>query len=168
MNGRAKTVLGRLAAAPLVAFALVATLFSLVAVMGGAADAVEENRKVAGQLKETAAYVDRYRQQHARFPDLGPQVEIITPEYGIPDEAAEKVGRPPAGSYILRTWRGEWFDYYAPWSGRSSLSFRESDYYVLGNRYLDALVGALIALVSAATAWSLWKGNLWGRGVKPA
>ena len=72
-------------------------------------------------------------------------------------EGVSAVGVPPQGSYLLGVWRGEWMEYYAPWSGKSTLGRRRGDYYATGSRQLDLWGSLLLAILCAVGAVVLWR-----------
>ncbi|MES2444933.1 MAG: hypothetical protein V4574_19080 [Pseudomonadota bacterium] len=67
------------------------------------------------------------------------------------------LGPPPANGYILRLWRGEWAEYYASWSGRSTLLFDRNAYAFWGNLYLDMVIACAFTLLTAGLGVMLWR-----------
>jgi hypothetical protein len=118
------------------------------------------SREIESNFIETNKYVEAYRQRTGHLPNLeGRPVFIVDmkAEQGTAalQEATSRLGSPPSGSYMLEMWRGEWPEYYAPWSGRSTLSFDASDYSYSGNLWLDTMIIWVITGVFAFGAiWS--------------
>jgi hypothetical protein len=150
-------LLGLLAVAGIVAgFATIEAARSMVP------KTISFSRDIAKEFIDTNKYVEAYRNKTGHLPNLeGHPVFIVDmkAEQGLPSlqEAISLLGSPPAGSYMLEMWRGEWSEYYAPWSGRSTLSFDPSDYSYSGNLWLDAVIVWLItALFAFGAIWS-WR-----------
>lgn len=74
----------------------------------------------------------------------------------FPEEALNKFGAAPDGSFLLVYFSGEWEEYYASWVNRTSLEFNQSKYYALGSKYADGaalMVIALVLLVAGCKTW---------------
>ena len=82
---------------------------------------------------------------------------IVDPSDSFFQEGVAAVGRPPKGSYLLGSWRGEWMEWYAPWSGESTLAKSKGDYYATGNRDVDLWGSVLLAVLCVVGAVVLWR-----------
>ena len=140
------------AAAALLLGGAAAALFGALCAFGpGFERTIARSREIERTFQETARVVDAYRARHRRLPanaELGSDAMSIQ-DGAYPAEAVRRLGAPPKGSYLLVYWRGEWEEYYAPWSGKSTLNFDESKYYVLGSKRADGglLLGAGLLLL---------------------
>jgi hypothetical protein len=65
-------------------------------------------------------------------------------------------GEPSSYGYVLKYWRGEWEESYVSWTGKTSLTFDPSDYYILGNersQRIAAVMSCVVLVVAAAFTW---------------
>jgi hypothetical protein len=163
-----------LAAIALSVMSLFSSLLLLLAAdpVGLIDHSIENSRKVHADFQAATRFVDAFRAGHGRLPDgeefgtwsrgnvrSGPPL-IVTPDEGaFGEEAVALLGRPPRDGYLLRLWRGEWMEYYASWSGQSTLSFNRSDYYLFGSQFLDVPVFALLACIFIVCAYRVWTGR---------
>lgn len=65
---------------------------------------------------------------------------LLTEKNTFPQEITERFGSPPDGGYVVEYWRGEWSEYYASWSNKSTLIFDVSEYYITGSKILDSSI----------------------------
>ena len=123
-------------------------------------------------FRDAAGFIASERAREGRLPsqsqvsafseprDGADNVSYAPLDAGCCSQALNRLGAPPPGSYMLRIWDGDLFQYYAPWSGRSTLPLDESDFFMSGSRSVDiclaAGAGALFLLAG------LW---LWRRGL---
>ncbi|MCJ8157726.1 hypothetical protein [Sphingomonas sp. LaA6.9] len=166
----------RAAAIALLGIGLYCAMVSLLGGFGrGSVEhTVEHSKQIAAQFRTTAAFVREYHQQHGRLPtdeelltwsEDQPQHQgtylIVEPGVGqFGEEAVAQLGRLQKDAYFIGMWRGEWMEYYAPTSGRTTLRFDEGDYYVLGSRNRDMFLGGLLMLAALASSIGLWTGRL--------
>ena len=131
---------------------------------------IENSRRFLADFQTTTRFVRTFHTTRGRLPsneELGGWSQanlrsgeplILIPDDGqYGEDAVAAVGRPPRGGYLLGMWRGEWMEYYAPWSGQSTLSFDRGAYYLLGGQLMDVWVSGLLALMSISGAWVVWK-----------
>lgn len=139
------------------------------------AESIEHSRRVLSDFQASTRFVDAFRAARRRLPSgeefdvwsrdnvrSGSPMIVSPDDASFGEEAVAVLGRPPAGRYLLGLWRGEWMEYYAPWSGRSTLSFDEGDYYMSGSQVLDMLLGGLLAFLSMGGAYRIWMGRRTG------
>jgi hypothetical protein len=134
---------------------------------------IENARKIELAFHRAIPFVEAHRRASGAFPSddelarLSEQegtfyhVEVVAPKYDSWDEccreAVKNVGMPPKGGYILQVWRGEWFEYYAPWPGKSTLTFNANDFALSGNVYVDLLLETSVALALSFITLRLWR-----------
>lgn len=155
---------------------LVAVLWLLIGLAHslGSAPLIEEtiqhNRLIDASFRRAAEFIEGFRQEHSRLPEqaefeqwaAGQPASVYSPRYielhaaNFPQEAVDLFGVPPDGGYLLSTWRGEWTEYYASWTGKSSLTFDPSAYYVVGGPVYDATAVIVVFLALAFAAVRLW------------
>jgi hypothetical protein len=131
---------------------------------------LESSRVIDANFKRAAAFVDQYRETAGRvptaaefskwteqFPTRGhsiQNIELRTAPFS--PEVTARHGSPPADSYALTYWRGEWEESYASWTRRSSMTFDPSAYYIFGSRWMQiaaALAFAIVMLLAALWIW---------------
>ena len=116
--------------------------------------------------------ISAYRARTGRFPDHDQistasgnnyQVNVIDPAINSFDQccrdATRQLGTPPRGSYLLEVWRGEWSEYYAPWSGRSTLTFDRNDYAVTGSLVGDVVLSVALLIGLAFGTVRVWRAS---------
>lgn len=161
------------------AFALLVTglffsLWLMVAANGGGLidHSIENSRQFLSDFQATTRFVGAFRAARGRMPSndelnawshanvRSGEPLILSPDDGqFGEEAVAALGRPPGGGYLLGVWRGEWMEYYASWSGQSTLSFNQDGYYLLGSQLMDMLLSGLLAFISIAGAILIWTGK---------
>ncbi len=149
------------------------TTFAIALSPVGIESTIEHSRQILKSFQEADRQIIVYRRRTGKFPDpsamdrlheqMGREsylVTIIEPQLNdyrqCCKEAVDILGDPPKGSYLLQIWRGDWAEYYAPWSGKSTLTFKPGDYSITGSLYLDAALAALITLAMAYAARRFW------------
>ncbi|WP_422058085.1 hypothetical protein [Sphingomonas sp.] len=128
---------------------------------------IEHSRQLEAEFKQAARVVDRFRAQRGRLPDQDETAQhlsidgpyIIEPGDRHFEEATSELGQPPEGGYVLGLWRGEWMEYYASWSGATTMPFGESAYYLTGSRAGDCLLGAFGMTICLAGALRICRGR---------
>ena len=149
-----------------VVFLLLAAVWEI---SGSAVDhTVANSREIGSSLSAAASFVEDFQQTTGRLPS---QTEFASWASSQPDRVhdfmrcettafpegvVKEFGPAPPGSFLLTYWRGEWNEYYASWTGRNTLVFDSSKYYMLGSRIADAVAFILAAGVSAWFARKLW------------
>ena len=152
--------------------ALLTALFALMALGSGSTvnETIAHSRAIQDRFLAAHQSVENFRQQNQRFPDQEElaaleagrfaSIRILKPgDFGMAtfyEDAGDRLGAPAQGSYVLSFWRGEWTEYYAAWSGRSTLVFDPAAYYATGSRFLDFLAGVFIACLLGIATWRLW------------
>lgn len=145
-------------------------LFAAVSIPLTIGSTIQHSRQILQSFEAAEKIIAAYQARTGKLdvPQLnalvekdGYTVQVIDPELNNYDtccqEAVAALGKPPRGSYLLEVWRGEWSEYYAPWSGRSTLTFDPDDYSTTGSLYLDVALAALIAVFLAYATIRLWK-----------
>lgn len=133
---------------------------------------IERNHQLASEFNETARFVEAFRKQHARLPDgdelnTGRTYHFIILEVSpgqFLEEDLAALGRPHRPGYVLGIWRGEWWEYYASWSGETTLTFDASAYYLSGGRVEDVLIGVFgmfFCLMGSIGIWRRGKPSRW-------
>lgn len=154
---------------------LTAMLPAVVALMFlGSGAMIEEtithSREIQDRFLAARQSVEDFRLLNQRFPStaeveasrIGPLAQILILRSGdfrfasYYEEAVEQLGMPDQGSYFLAHWRGEWMEYYAVWSGRSTLVFDPTAYYVTGSQIFDVLASLMVACLLGIASWRLW------------
>jgi hypothetical protein len=132
---------------------------------------LQNSQRMDADFQAAARFVDDSRSRTGRFVTdeeveawarsrSGASYEPFIIDHRSPSlfhEGVSAVGAPPQGSYLLGVWRGEWMEYYAPWSGKSTLERRQGDYYATGSRQLDLWGSLLLAILGAVGAVVLWR-----------
>lgn len=161
-----------IAALTLLLTGLVSALWLLASAgSGGLVDhSMENSRQLLADFQTTTRFVRATHTARGRLPSneellawsrenvRSGEPMILRPgdgQYG--EEAVAALGRPPRGQYLLGMWRGEWMEYYAPWSGQSTLSFNRGDYYLLGSQWMDVSLSGLLAFISIGGACMIWR-----------
>jgi hypothetical protein len=122
------------------------------------------NREIAASFKRADGIVAAFKNRTGHLPDFGSDyptpigyISIVDPSIagwdGSDVMAALKIlGQPPKGSYLLSADWNEEPEFYAPWSGKSTLSFDPDYYSISGRLWLDVAVTWLItAMLAYAT-----------------
>ena len=160
------------AAALLLVVGLVISAALIVMPLGNMAEhTIANSRQIQHEFRAATTFIDGFRSRNGRLP-TNAQLErwasrqpqsgyqpFIAQAGHFGDEAIRKLGRPPQGAYTLAVWRGEWAEFYAPWSG-STLSLDERDYLVLGSRTADAILAVFLTLATLLSAKWLWSRGL--------
>jgi hypothetical protein len=156
-------------------FLLVALLLAIVLMamaFGDTRHSAANDRLIDAQFHRTERFVTAFKRAHGKLPSReelealpeskksGYAVHIVdATRDSIAKEAFSTVGHPPPGGYVLSIWRGEWMEYYASWSGKSSVPDDQSSYYVTGSRRLDLFLGGSLMMLCLFIARWLWKGQ---------
>jgi hypothetical protein len=129
------------------------------------AHTIEHSHELEAKFKEAALFVDVFREERGRLPNSdeterhlgrgGPYV--VAAGDGFFQDAVAELGQPPEAGYFLGLWRGEWMEYYASWSGKTTMPSDESAYYLFGSRIADSLIGVFGALFCLAGSVALWR-----------
>lgn len=132
---------------------------------------IEGNRQVEAKFLAVAEFVEELRRRHQRLPtaeeledrtppgplrDVDLLVSGVTDKITFYDEAVAQLGTPAEGSYFLGLWRGEWMDYYAAWSGETTLTFEGADHYLTGSRFADFMLYAIATAFFGYVGWRFW------------
>ena len=137
-------------------------------------DTLEHSRELESDFREAARFVEGFRAQRGRLPNKDELEKWSEHRFRLTPfivdtrggytwrEALAAFGSPPRGGFILAIWRGEWMEYYASWSGMTTMPSDESAYYFFGSRAADRTISGLCLLICFAAALGLWKGR--GRG----
>lgn len=128
---------------------------------------IEHSRQIEAGFLEAARLVDAFRAERGRLPSRDETEQrlsfggpfIVEAREGFFQEAVAALGQPPEGGYVLGLWRGEWMEYYASWSGATTMPFEESAYYETGSRAGDCLAGVLGLLICLAGSVRLGRGS---------
>ena len=131
---------------------------------------IQNSRQLLADFKSTASFIEDFRKRRNRLPsekELGRwgfdngrlgYARIMDPASGnCGNDGVAKLGYPPKGKYLLCIWRGEWMEYYAPWSGRTTLSFDRVEYYTLGSAVKDTLLFGILAAASIFGSYFMWR-----------
>ena len=157
------------------ALALISTGALVGCAHGSVVRSAEDSREILASFEQAAGFIDRFEAEENRLPSReeyetwartapgdSRDLRIIEVETGPyqrapgSDDAASDLGPVPEGAYYLTYWRGEWLEYYAGWSGQTTLPLRPRDYYVLGSPFLDVpayVLAGLGLLFAARRAW---------------
>src|SRR5690606_1953213 len=155
-------IIRRLLAVVLVCAAVICfALASLVLGPGQFAisDTIKHSRMINAAFLQTSTYVDSFRATHNRLPSkeelaawakdqpralFPPAAVTIWTSSSQPYEHG--LGSMPSDSYMLGLWRGEWWEYFAGWSGESTLTFDPGAYYLFGGLWRDVAVLSVTGL----------------------
>lgn len=121
---------------------------------------IRENIAIKADFIKSSAYIKDNLRQFGSFPseselrnipgleifDRGGALVLHRGDRGAV-EAERRFGPIPDGEYILAYWRGEWMEYFAPWSGISTLATDESVFYFLGSQIADAITSGIVFLI---------------------
>ena len=135
-------------------------------------EGIRNNQEIAALFNQSRQFVSDFRKQNGRLPSpgefdrwaAGHGNELKTPTLAsiklaarpFPKEAVEEFGEPPDECYLLATWRGEWFDYFSSWQGRTSMYLSRRDAYRFGSNAANRAVGiglVLLLLVACRVVW---------------
>ena len=133
-------------------------------------ETIAHSRQILASFKAADLEITKYRARTGKLPSfdaLKPyragsyDVTVVDPSLNsyveCCKEAVQALGMPPRSSYLLEVWRGQWSEYYAPWSGRSTLAFDKNEYAATGSLLLDAVLAASATLALAyGTLW-FWR-----------
>jgi hypothetical protein len=129
---------------------------------------LDNSRQILSSFQTASRAIDTYRARAGVLPDhlafgrLGGAYEVNLLDPASSDfskccaDAVRALGVPPKQSYVLEVWRGEWIEYYAPWSGKSTLTLDPNDFAVTGNLYGDIaamLIFTAFFTYGARRAW---------------
>jgi hypothetical protein len=140
---------------------LSAMFFGFQILTSGSIDhTIEKSRKIESAFQNAAEFVDSFIEKNHRLPtekEFGGRQISEAGEFhgrgiGLNNSAEplpKSFGMPPPGSYYLSLWRGEWEEYYAPWSRQSSLQFDEDAFFSFQSKAitLSAMIFSLLFLV---------------------
>jgi hypothetical protein len=160
-----------LSIASVIAAVLVLLFALLFAGQQGEDRTIEHNNTLLTSFKKAKSFAEEFKGRHHRLPSSEefnawsnslPPVPYESP-FGIrliqnqlPATAANACGKPPADFYLLEYWRGEWFEYFCPWSESSTLQLSPKDFYLLGNKRADVLAFIGCAIAFASFGVLLW------------
>jgi hypothetical protein len=130
---------------------------------------IENGRAIEQSFRLAVSHIEEFRKKNARLPTPGEYQNWakVTPNLGMagqmdlvidqfPREGIEEFGNPTAGAYLLKYWRGDWYEYYASWSGRSSIALDKEAFYAFGNRYVDIAVFLALSVLGIFVAIKMW------------
>ena len=121
---------------------------------------IEHSRSLEKAFIEAKSFVDSYEGENGRLPNeeeftswtsqfpRNPYtisgIRIQTAPFS--KDLVEQFEPIPnkANTYLLTYWRGEWAEYYIPWTNSNTLTFDHSTYFFLGSGIEDGLVVVLI------------------------
>jgi len=135
---------------------------------GGVERTVSNAHEIGRAFGQASAFVDSFFKSHSRLPTesefsawavtqtesvhSAKNFQFITSPSQYPPELAQRFGPPSPNSYLLRYWRGEWFEYYASWAKASTLELNPKNFYLLGSSVADGIallaLGLLVAVVA--------------------
>jgi len=141
---------------------------------GGAVDdTIVHSRKIEREFQDAAMAVETFTQSHGRRPTEVELESILRPRdnytmlasVGFDQcdrdlSAYRGLGEP---DYVLATWRGEWWECYAPTRGMSTLIMDRNLYAFSGWVLLDQAVIALVGVALFIASFWFW----WPLGPKP-
>lgn len=106
-------------------------------------DRVAKDREMLSGLKRESAGLSG-----------GDRLYVLSGEGGsadMPSEFVRRAGTQPRGQQFVGVWRGEWFEWYAPWSGESTLLYSQQRYWRSFGGELLVTLAILLASTGAAT-----------------
>jgi hypothetical protein len=171
VEGSFRTRIGRRSGAALLLF--LAAYFGLILAASTGASIVgqriENNRKLESDFQKTSQFVKSFLAHRGRLPN-DDEIEdwskrhlswarpfLVVRNGPFSAEALAAFGPPPRNGFIIAIWRGEWMEYYASWSGMTTMPFDQSAYYQFGSQAADRLISGLGLLVCFAGGFGLWK-----------
>lgn len=118
-----------------------ATIFAVQSILFGLMllsipSTVENGKEIEMSFLAATTFVDNFQHTNGHIPSnaefnewkshqpsavYGVQNIELTKPTAIPEDIARKFGVPPADSYALSLWRGEWYEYYASWAHASTI-----------------------------------------------
>lgn len=160
-------------------FGLIAALLLCLAIAevlawrGVVEHTIENAREIKQAFGQASVFVDGFIQSHNRLPTeqefsawTSTQPEgvhsartfqlLTSPSQFADDEIVKKFGPPAPNSYLLKYWRGEWFEYYASWAKASTLELNPKSFYFFGRPIADGIVLLSLGLLFAAFAKGAW------------
>jgi hypothetical protein len=136
-----------------------------------AENTIQHSREIEKSFALTSTFVENFKAVHARLPNetefsawANTQshiayltgMELETSQDKFPQEVREKFGRPLQGGYVIKLWRGEWYEYFVSWANASTLEFDPKKYYLLSGPIIDDLVGFASSIIFGFMAYFLW------------
>ena len=134
---------------------------------------VQEYRRVHDAFQVIAEKIDTFRQEKGRLPSEAerrrlklswhgiegvPRIEYIGSNF--PREAVKALGSPQQERpYLLAHWNGDYLNYYASWSGETTLPLEKSAWYVTGSRAGDLAASLATVALFLVLAWRVWPGR---------
>ena len=144
-------------------------------------ETIEHSRSIEESFQKVIAFVETQKKATGRLPTLdefnswvsqfSPN-QVFSPkgirlvDRSFPQEAVEKFGTPPLGSYLLVFWRGEWNEYYTSWANKSTLHFDPKRYHALGSGVADGVVITICSFLFLLLAIKIWPNHLFQRTAK--
>ena len=149
--------------------AVSALLLQMAMWINDGTERIAKDRAYLAQFQQITAQVKQYRARFHHFPNdaelasFGPtagfpqfQINASTPtaealaasEDDAPPDFSKAL---PAGGFVLRFWRGEWYEYYASWSGETTLVPTATRYQAAFRT--QALGDIMLALAVLLLAW---------------
>lgn len=123
---------------------------------------VENGREIEKAFSAASSWVDSFNQIRGHLPsseefaawtssqpdNAFKDMRLLAKQPEFPSQVIKSFGQPAANSYVLETWRGEWFEYFASWAHASTVDGALSLY--------GSTVIITIAFFAAASAsWHL-------------
>lgn len=130
---------------------------------------IDNSRHLLSSFQAAARAVDTYRVRTGGLPERlthlgdggGYDISVIDPaKVGFPaccGAGVSALGTPPKGSYVLEAWRGGWWEYFAPWSGVSTLTLKPDDFAFSGKLALDFAILLFVTACLACSSVLVWK-----------
>jgi hypothetical protein len=133
----------------------------------GSGEQRERDRHIDELFARSAAFVDGFSRAHGRLPTRaefsewkkrgGPSLQHVQYRTNKPPrELTAALGAPAAPGYYLALWRERWYEYFAPWAGRSTIEPSDLRWYLL-TYGAPATVNLLLSAGLLLLARWLWR-----------
>jgi hypothetical protein len=122
-----------------------------------ASNYVRDFENVQGRLPLQSEFADWVNaQSHAERGTIF--LRDVSYQLGIPpQELVDAMGAPVTSTYYLSLWRGEWFEYYAPWVQRSTIEPSDLKWYLTTHFFMGAVFLTIgVGLLLLCRVLALW------------
>lgn len=131
---------------------------------------LENSRKIDAVFRASSNYINEYKILNGQFPSREEfsywiKVQAEQNQYkellsystnGFSEEVVNAFGKPDKESYLLSVWRGEWYEYYASWADKNTLTFDRKEYYILKSKWLGFALMSAVSIILLVGGWYLW------------
>jgi hypothetical protein len=118
-----------------------------------ASDFVEGTIKATGVLPSKVEF-DKWSVKDESMPRGVKGLSIDIPPFS--SEFNKKHGFPPKNGYVISFWRGEWEENFISWTGKSTLTFEKSNYYMFGSEFMQGAFFVVLSCLLVVGSFKIW------------